>query len=111
MWVRPSRLDRIEGSPQIGPANLERRWHHTDYGIGNLINEDELAKDRRITGKLMLPERISEHCDSVMAWRVFVRQKGAPENWSDAQHRKIVGGDLFFPHSHGRTICRSRSGS
>src|SRR2546423_15260628 len=55
------------------PLMLEALRHHADYAIGSIVEDDRLADDVLIAGKLALPETVAENSDPICSRLVMFR--------------------------------------
>ena len=106
-----------EGNPilRLAVRIVEARWHHTNDRVRFSVHPDRFADEVPITGERSRPQPIAED-DRPYFRSLFVRSKGAPDEWRYAKHgneicRDSLSEDLFRRprvrevRGHG-SVCR-----
>ena len=86
-----------EGNPDTGEeagfAAVKVAWRDADDGVGMAVELNGLAKDVRVEGKVILPDRIANDRDrGAVELLFFFRNEAAAEDWVDTEDIKIVCG-------------------
>src|SRR5439155_6690662 len=91
---RVLRIDR-QRPPDLNVSRwiLELGAHHSDYGIGKVLQADRLPDDVRVSRIAPLPEAVTQDDNAILSWLVLLLSDAPAQDRLHSQQGEEVGGD------------------